>query len=164
VSAAAPPEVGQIALVRGRHWVVADVQKSGRAADSIGAKSGHAQSLVDLSSVELPIFTLGGAFARIGEDDCAFGGSRNTRFVVNISAGAPTAAELEPDRAWVREFWSALVPHASGVGSYVNFMSEYDENRVRAAYGPAKYDKLAQLKAKWDPRNVFHLNANIKPA
>jgi FAD/FMN-containing dehydrogenase len=56
------------------------------------------------------------------------------------------------------------VQHASGVGSYVNFMSEYDENRVRAAYGVEKYERLARIKADYDPNNVFHHNANIPPA
>jgi FAD/FMN-containing dehydrogenase len=71
---------------------------------------------------------------------------------------------LDADRQWVRDYWSALVPHAAGVGSYVNFMSEYEEDRVRAAYGPAKYDRLAEIKREYDPENVFHLNANIVPA
>ena len=64
----------------------------------------------------------------------------------------------------MRDYWSALVPHASGAGSYVNFMSEYEENRVRAAYGPGKYGRLAAIKRQYDPDNVFHLNANIQPA
>jgi FAD/FMN-containing dehydrogenase len=55
------------------------------------------------------------------------------------------------------------VPHAGGIGSYVNFMTEYEESRVRAAYGPAKYERLVQIKRKWDPDNLFHLNANIRP-
>jgi FAD/FMN-containing dehydrogenase len=111
----------------------------------------------------VPIFSMGGAFARAADDAVAFGGRRSTRFIVNISAGAQTPDVLATEREWVREFWSALVPYAGGVGSYVNFMSEYEENRVRAAYGPAKYERLLGIKRKWDPGNTFHVNANIKP-
>lgn len=81
----------------------------------------------------LPIFVLGGAYSRAADNATAFGGSRDIKYVVNISAACPTPELFEADRAWVRAFWSDLVQHASGVGSYVNFMSEYDENRVRAA-------------------------------
>jgi FAD/FMN-containing dehydrogenase len=71
---------------------------------------------------------------------------------------------LDAEREWVRSFWQALRPYASSAGSYVNFMSEYEEDRVRAAYGPAKYERLARIKREYDPDNVFHLNANVKPA
>jgi len=84
-------------------------------------------------------------------------------FVLNIAAIAPDRALLEADRTWVRSFWSDLVPHASGVGSYVNFMSEYEDDRVLASYGREKYERLARVKGQYDPDNVFHLNANIKP-
>ena len=53
-------------------------------------------------------------------------------------------------------------PHADGIGSYVNFMTDYEDDRIRSAYGP-KFDRLQQLKAKYDPQNVFHMNANIPP-
>jgi hypothetical protein len=112
----------------------------------------------------LPIFVLGGAYGRAAEDASAFGGSRSLTYMVNIAAAAPTPELYDAERAWVRTFWSALVPHAVGVGSYVNFMTEPDDERVRAAYGPQKYERLAGIKAKYDPDNVFHLNANIPPA
>ena len=110
----------------------------------------------------VPIFPLGGAYRRADNNATAFGGSRDTRYVVNISATAMTPDDYESERAWSRAYWSALVEHASGVGSYVNFMTEYEEDRVRSAYGP-KYDRLQQIKSVYDPGNVFHLNANIPP-
>jgi FAD/FMN-containing dehydrogenase len=111
----------------------------------------------------VPIFVLGGGYRRADSDATAFGGSRGLRYVVNISATALSPAEYESERAWSRAYWTALVEHAVGVGSYVNFMTEYEEDRVRSAYGP-KYDRLQQIKAAYDPDNVFHLNANIPPA
>ena len=58
------------------------------------------------------------------------------------TAAAPTRTLYETDRAWVRDFWDAMRPHATGVGGYVNFMAEADEDRVRASYGAAKYARL----------------------
>jgi hypothetical protein len=110
-----------------------------------------------------PIFCLGGAVAEMPEDATAFGGSRSMRYVVNMAAVALAPEDFEADRQWARDCWSALVPHAGGVASYVNFMSEYEEDRVRASYGPVKYDRLTRIKREYDPANVFHLNANIRP-
>ena len=111
-----------------------------------------------------PTFTLSGAYAARGDADTAFGGSRAARFLFNIETATSDRAVYEADRAWVRSFWSAMRPHATGAGGYVNFMSEVDEDRVRASYGEAKYQRLARIKAEYDPDNVFHLNANIRPA
>ena len=112
----------------------------------------------------MPIFVVDGAYSRVPDDATAFSGKRSTRWVVNIAAVCPDPAALDGERQWVRDFWQALLPHAGNAGSYVNFMSEYEEDRVRAAYGAAKYDRLARIKAEYDPDNLFHLNANIKPA
>jgi FAD/FMN-containing dehydrogenase len=111
----------------------------------------------------MPMFPLGGAYADAGEDDTALAGSRSARFNISIDSIAPTSELFDADRDWVRSLWSALQPFAAGWGGYVNFMGEYEDGRVRAAYGH-KYQRLAQVKAEYDPANVFHLNANIKPA
>ena len=111
----------------------------------------------------VPIFVLGGAYQRADGDASAFGGRRDIRYVINVSGTAPSPDDYEAERAWVREYWSALVPHAEGVGSYVNFMTELDDDRIRSAYG-SKYERLQQIKAAFDPGNLFHLNANITPA
>jgi FAD/FMN-containing dehydrogenase len=112
----------------------------------------------------MPVFMLGGAYARVPEGDTAFGGSRSAKWLFNIAAVAPDPALLAQDRQWVRDFWDALLPYASGSGSYVNFIADAgDQDRVRASYGPDKYERLARIKAEWDPDNVFHLNANIRP-
>lgn len=112
----------------------------------------------------MPIFCLDGAFSRVGDDDTAFGGSRAAHYVVNIAAESPDAASLLADRTWVRSVWDALRPFARNEGSYVNFMAEADEDRIRTSYGPDKYERLARIKAQYDPGNVLHRNAYIKPA
>ena len=71
---------------------------------------------------------------------------------------------LVAERRWSRSLWDALAPFSLGAGSYVNAMTEYEEHRVRAAYGEAKLERLAQIKGIYDPGNVFHRNINIKPA
>jgi FAD/FMN-containing dehydrogenase len=109
-------------------------------------------------------YRLDGAYSEVGDDDTAFGGGRSPRYNVFIIAVADNADLLESDRTWVRSFWDALQPHAMGIGSYVNGEAEFDDDRVRSSYGPAKFERLARIKAAYDPDNVFHLNANIRPA
>ncbi|MEQ1910394.1 MAG: FAD-binding oxidoreductase [Vicinamibacterales bacterium] len=111
-----------------------------------------------------PTFTLTGAYRKLADADTAFGGRRSARYVFNIEAAAMDRATYEADRLWVRNFWDAMRPHASGAGGYVNFLVEQDEDRVRTSYGADKYERLARIKAEYDPENVFHLNANIRPA
>lgn len=112
----------------------------------------------------MPIFALGEGFSAVDDMATAFGGSRATRWVVNVAAVAPDPETFAHDRAWVREVCAALRPHASDEGTYLNFLSDADDDRVRASYGEEKYRRLAALKAEWDPDNVFRHNPNIRPA
>ena len=112
----------------------------------------------------LLFYRLDGAYSKVPEDATAFSGSRAPGFAGFIIAVCPTPELLEQDRAWVRSFWDALAPVSRGIGSYVNAISDAGvDDRVRASYG-TKYDRLAAIKATYDPDNIFHRNANIKPA
>jgi FAD/FMN-containing dehydrogenase len=111
-----------------------------------------------------PTFRMDGAYSAVADDATAFGGSRRPGYTVNMAAVAPTPELLVADTAWVKEYWDALRPYARDAGSYVNFMVEPDQERIVAAYGPDKYRRLAKIKARYDPENVFRHNANIKPA
>ncbi|GAA2901635.1 FAD-binding oxidoreductase [Pseudonocardia halophobica] len=112
----------------------------------------------------LVVYRLDAAYAEVGEQDTAFGGRREPRYELFISPICPDAESLVADRAWAREMWDALRPLGRSIGGYVNEMYEDEENRVLAAYGRAKYDRLARIKGTYDPGNVFHRNVNIKPA
>jgi FAD/FMN-containing dehydrogenase len=107
-----------------------------------------------------PIFHLGGAIDRVGEDETAFNG-RGSGHTINVNANTMTSEGFDEEREWARGLWSALKPYHAGV--YVNFLMEEGEDRIREAYGPAKYGRLKALKREYDPENVFRLNQNISP-
>ncbi|HEX7148519.1 MAG TPA: BBE domain-containing protein, partial [Actinomycetota bacterium] len=96
----------------------------------------------------------------VGDDETAFNG-RAAGHTFNINATTATRDGFEEEREWSRSFWSALQPHHTGV--YVNFLMDEGQQRVREAYGPAKYERLRALKGRYDPGNVFHMNQNIAP-
>lgn len=107
---------------------------------------------------------LGGAFARIPRDSAVFD-HRESPFDILIIGCWEKAAEDEINRVWTRDTWQAIQPYASE-GVYVNYLgTEEDEgsNRVPAAYGPGKLDRLIALKQKYDPSNFFRMNQNIRP-
>jgi len=111
----------------------------------------------------LHFYPLSGAYAEVGDDDTALGGSRSARYGVFIVGLSTDPAALPAEREWVRTFWDALLPHSAGAAGYVNGLTDYADERVRAVYGP-KYQRLAEIKATYDPTNVFRGNANITPA
>jgi FAD/FMN-containing dehydrogenase len=109
---------------------------------------------------EIFIGLIAGAANRVPANAMAYG-HRDAKFVLNVHGRWDTAADDEKGIAWAREFFKASAPFASG-GAYINFMTADEGDRVAAAYGK-NYERLAQIKRKYDPENVFHLNQNIKP-
>jgi FAD/FMN-containing dehydrogenase len=107
-----------------------------------------------------PIWQLGGAVARVGDDETAFNG-RRAGHTFNILGATKSAEGFDEERDWARKFYAALEPHQTSV--YVNFLMEEGEERIREAYGPEKYDRLKALKRKYDPDNFFRINQNISP-
>ena len=106
---------------------------------------------------------LGGAIQRKSADETAFT-HREAKYVMNIIGEWPEASRDIENTAWVRGLWQAVQPFASGA-VYLNFMDNNEgEARIRAAYGEAKFARLAQLKKKYDPGNLFRLNQNIPPS
>ena len=105
---------------------------------------------------------LGGAVNQVPAKATAYP-HRDVVFVLNVHTRWREAAEDKTCIAWARDLFDQLTPHATG-GVYVNFMPEDEAQRVSAgAYGP-NFDRLATLKAKYDPKNLFHMNQNIRPA
>jgi FAD/FMN-containing dehydrogenase len=107
------------------------------------------------------IRVLGGAMARVAPDATAFA-HRDKPFMLTIIAAWMDPAESIRHRAEAERFWRAVQAYAAGV--YVNFLGEEGEERIRDAYGPETYARLAELKQRYDPQNLFRLNQNIPPA
>ncbi len=104
----------------------------------------------------------GGAVARVGQDDTAFD-HRHAEYNLAIIATWLDPADAEVNIAWARGLWEAMQPYARGV--YVNYLGVGDSaERVREAYSPTKYARLAGLKREYDPENTFRRNQNILPA
>jgi len=104
----------------------------------------------------------GGAIARVAADETAYG-QRDGRFLFNAVSMWEDPAATDANVSWARAFHDAMQPFATG-GAYVNFLSEEGDDRIKAAYGADKFARLAQIKAQYDPENLFRLNQNIPPA
>jgi FAD/FMN-containing dehydrogenase len=116
-------------------------------------------SKASLAAAQLRV--LGGAMARVPADATAFA-HRDRKIMVNVAALFEQPAEHDTHQAWVNGFAAAL---DQGVpGAYVNFLGDDGEARIREAYPGATWDRLAAIKRRYDPTNVFRLNQNIQPA
>ncbi len=105
----------------------------------------------------------GGAMSRVDEASTAYGG-RDAAFLVTGEVNWTDPAQNDEGIAFGREFWAAMGKHSTG-GLYLNFagLGEEKEELVKAGYG-ANYERLTELKAKYDPENLFRMNLNITPA
>ncbi len=139
--------------------------KSDFAADlpeaAIEAHVEHGGTVSNLHSA-MHIYPLDGAVQEVAPDETAFG-TRDARFAVIILGAWPDPAETDSYIQWVRGYYDAVHPFSGFDGGYTNFMDAEDQTRARQNYGPG-YDRLAEVKATWDPDNLFHLNQNIQPA
>ena len=109
---------------------------------------------------EIFIAQMGGQTSRLTEDATAYT-ERDTRFIMNVHGRWETPEEDDRCIAWARDLFEASAPHATG-GAYVNFMTDDEGDRVAAVYG-SNLDRLAQIKRRYDPGNLFRVNQNIKP-
>jgi FAD/FMN-containing dehydrogenase len=112
---------------------------------------------------DIVIWHNGGAMSKVAENATAYGG-RDAPFLVTGEASWDDPSLTDDAIAWGRDFWAAMGRHSTG-GLYLNFpgLGEEKEALVRAGYG-VNYDRLAELKAKYDPENLFRMNLNIAPA
>jgi hypothetical protein len=106
------------------------------------------------------LYPIDGRAGRVGQEETAFS-YRDAKWSMVIAGVDPDPAHNETITRWAREYWDAVHPYGAG-GAYVNFMMEEGVERVRATYR-GNYDRLAALKAKYDPGNLFRVNQNIKP-
>jgi hypothetical protein len=107
------------------------------------------------------LYPINGAVQRVGPADTAFA-YRDVDYSPVIAGMWENAAADDANTAWVRGYYEALEPFGAE-GGYVNFLDGDDQSRVRTNYR-GNYDRLAKVKATYDPGNLFHLNHNITPA
>jgi FAD/FMN-containing dehydrogenase len=112
---------------------------------------------------DIVIWHHGGAMTHVGETETAYAG-RDAQFLVTAEASWTDPAQNDEAIAWAREVWDGMERYSTG-GVYLNFpgLGEEKEALARAGYG-ANYERLATLKAKYDPDNLFRMNINIPPS
>ena len=106
------------------------------------------------------LYPIDGAAARVGKNETAWN-YRSAKWTEVIVGVDPDPANKDKLISWAKSYFEALHPYSAG-GAYVNFMMEEGEDRIKATYGD-NYDRLAAIKTKYDPKNLFRVNQNIKP-
>jgi len=112
------------------------------------------------SQCEIFVGCISGAANRVASDAMAYQ-HREVKYILNVHGRWELESDDKKGIGWARDFFQDSAPFASG-GAYVNFMTEEEGDRVAAVYGD-NFNRLSQIKNKYDPENFFHLNQNIKP-
>lgn len=120
----------------------------------------HGSQMPTMQS-SMHLYPIDGAVHRVGRKDTPFD-YRDAKWAAVIVGVDPDPANRDRITAWCKNYWDALHPYSAG-GAYVNFMMDEGQDRVQATYRE-HYPKLAALKQKYDPGNLFRVNQNIKPA
>jgi FAD/FMN-containing dehydrogenase len=126
----------------------------------IGLHLKHAEQLPTVHST-MHLYPINGAAHRVGRNDTAWS-YRDANFAEVIVGVDPDPANNETMIKWARDYWTELHPYSAG-GAYVNMMMNEGQSRVQAAYRD-NYERLSQVKARYDPHNLFRVNQNIEPA
>ena len=128
--------------------------------EAVAAHVEHGSRVPAVTSA-MHLYPINGACHEVPLDATAFG-NRDASYACNIAGIWPDPADNDANMQWVRDYYAALAPH-SRAGGYTNFASADDQERVRDNYGSG-YDRLAQVKRRYDPSNLFHVNHNITPS
>jgi FAD/FMN-containing dehydrogenase len=127
---------------------------------AIGVHVEHGPKVPVVNST-VHVYPINGACHRVAPGATAFA-YRDAQFATVIAGMWPDAADNARNTRWVKDYYAGLQPH-SAAGGYVNFMAGDEQGRVRDSY-KGNYPRLVELKRKYDPQNLFHVNQNIKPA
>ena len=127
--------------------------------EMIDTALGYLETLPDPQS-DVFFAQMGGAQGRVSDDATAYQG-RSAEYVLNVHGRWSDASQDESCIAWCRDLWNAMGQYATGE-AYVNFMTEEEGARLESAYG-SSYQRLVELKNRYDPTNLFRLNQNIPP-
>src|SRR6266550_13360 len=128
--------------------------------EAIAAHVEHGSQL-PTPQASMHLYPIDGAVHKVGSGDTAFA-YRGSRWAEVIFAVDPDTAAVDGMKSWVVDYWEATHPYSAG-GAYINFMMDEGQDRVQASYRD-NYERLAEVKKKYDPGNLFRVNQNILPA
>jgi FAD/FMN-containing dehydrogenase len=151
-------------VLHGWHYYWKSSNLAALSDDAIAVIADHAYTAGSLRSYSA-MFHMGGAVARVPHDATAYTGRDVAHNIIIDAVWLPdeVGEHAAAETAWARRFLQALQPYRA-VSVYINFLdADDDTSRIREAYGDHTYQRLAEVKAKYDPDNTFHHNKNIRP-